>query len=153
MEIKSTDKAITIQEFIALGSIDDITYYNFSILEYLNGFDMFVTNILYDYEDEFNDMVVNVKFTDLERLKYRYKPSLLSYDIYGSIELAFVIMMLNGIIDPKEFNFKTIKLIRPNDLNNILSNIYAANSEYINENRTKLKTDFLNNSGNNIWTE
>ena len=46
---------ITVEEFIASRSKDDVTYYNYSILEYLNGFEMFITNILYDYEDEFND--------------------------------------------------------------------------------------------------
>lgn len=42
----SADKTITVQEFIAIRTTDDVTYYNYSIVEYLHGFDMFITNLL-----------------------------------------------------------------------------------------------------------
>ena len=61
------DKTISVQDFIALRTSDEITYYNYSILEYLNGFDMFVTNLLYDYDDELQDISVVVTLTDIER--------------------------------------------------------------------------------------
>ena len=70
------DKTISVQDFIALRTSDEITYYNYSILEYLNGFDMFVTNLLYDYDDELQDISVVVTLTDIGRAKYRYKPYL-----------------------------------------------------------------------------
>ena len=65
----SSDLAVSVQDFIALRSSDEITYYNYSILEYLNGFDMFVTNLLYDYQDEFDDIAVTISFTPVERAK------------------------------------------------------------------------------------
>ena len=52
----SSDLTVSVQDFIALRPSDEITYYNYSILEYLNGFDMFITNLLYDYQDEFDDV-------------------------------------------------------------------------------------------------
>ena len=39
----SSDLTVSVQDFIALRPSDEITYYNYSILEYLNGFDMFIT--------------------------------------------------------------------------------------------------------------
>ena len=147
------DKTYTVQDFIELGTSDEITYYNFSILEYLNGFDMFVTNLLYDYEDEITDLAVTIRLSDIERAKYRYKPYLLAYDIYGSEEAKFILMMLNGIIDPKEFDFNKIKALKPGDLNTLLGRITSVNEDYLNNNRSKLQEDFRNSEGNEIWSD
>ena len=147
------DFTYTVQDFIDLRSSDEITYYNYSILEYLNGFDMFITNLLYDYEDELNGLAVVVRLSDVEKIKYRYKPWLFSYDIYGSAETQFIIMMLNGIIDPKEFDFNRVKVLRPADLQNVLNRINSVNESYLNNNRSKLREDFKNNEGNQIWVE
>lgn len=156
MAIENTikaDEAISVQDFIALRTSDELTYYNYSIIQYLNGFDMFITNLLYDYEDEFLESAVTLKLTDVEKAKYRYKPYLLSYDIYGSTELKFIIMMLNNIIDPKEFDFNKIKIIRPSTLDSLLGRLQAVNEEYLNLNKSKHKEDFKNNDGNTIWIE
>ena len=147
------DKTYTVQDFISLRTSDEITYYNYSILEYLNGFDMFVTSLLYDYDDELQEMAVTVNLTEKERIKYRYKPYLFAYDVYGSSEMEFLIMMLNGIIDPKEFGFNKIKAIPPNKLTETLGRIDSVNETYMNNNRARLQEDFKNNEGNQIWTE
>ena len=144
---------ITVEEFIASRSKDDVTYYNYSILEYLNGFEMFITNILYDYEDEFNDEIVTVELKDTEQIKYRYKPELFAYDISGSTGFSFIIMMLNGIIDPKEFNFKKIKVIKSSILKTLLNRIKIINSEFMNNNISKRNDAFKENIGNTIWNE
>lgn len=148
-----SDQTITVQDFIAMKNSDEITYYNFSIVEYLNGYDMFITNILYDYEDELKDLCVYIKLSDVERLKYRYKPYLFAYDLYGSREISFIIMMLNGIIDPKEFDFNKIKVIKYDQLAAVLNRIAAVNEIFMNKNKAKLKKDFKNNPGNDIWIE
>lgn len=147
------DKTYTVQDFISLRTSDEITYYNYSILEYLNGFDMFVTSLLYDYDDELQEMAVTVNLTEKERIKYRYKPYLFAYDVYGSAEMSFIIMMLNGIIDPKEFDFNKVKAIPPNKLTDTLGRIDSVNETYMNNNRARLQEDFKNNEGNQIWTE
>ena len=148
-----SDQTITVQDFIAMRSSDEITYYNFSIVEYLNGYDMFITSLLYDYDEEFQDLVVYIKLTDVEKLKYRYKPYLFAYDLYGAREMSFIIMMLNGIIDPKEFDFDKVKVIRYEDLSTVLNRIAAVNELFINKNKAKLKKDFKGNPGNDIWIE
>ena len=148
----SADLTISVQDFIALRSSDEITYYNYSILEYLDsGFDMFITNLLYDYQDELDDIAVTVTLTPIERVKYKYKPYLFAYDLYGSTETKFIIMMMNNIIDPKEFDFEKVRVIRPSDLITLLNRMQAVNEDYMNLNKAKLKTDFKNNPGNKIW--
>lgn len=148
----SADLAISVQDFIALRTSDEITYYNYSILEYLNGFDMFITNLLYDYQDELDDIAVTVELSGEERAKYRYKPYLFAYDIYGSTETKFIIMMMNNIIDPKEFDFDKVKVIPYSSLITVLNRMQAVNEDYLNTNRSKLKEDFKNNEGNTIWS-
>lgn len=148
-----SDETITVQDFIAMRNSDEITYYNFSIVEYLNGYDMFITNVLYDYEEELRDLSVFIKLTDVERIRYKYKPYLFAYDLYGTREMAFIIMMLNGIIDPKEFDYNKIRVLKYNELTTIINRIGAINEDYINKNKSKLKKDFKNKDGNNIWTE
>ena len=148
---QKADKTYTVQDFISMRDSDEITYYNYSIFEYLNGIEFFVTNLLYDYEDELNEMAVLVTLTDRERAKYRYKPYLLGYDLYGAEETEFILLMLNGIIDPKEFDFKKIKAIRPSDLYAVLGRIQSVNETYLNNNRSKLQEDIKNNDGCDIW--
>lgn len=143
----------TVEDFIAMSGSDELTYYNYSLVEYLNGYDMFITNILYDYEDEFNDQVVTLQLTDREKAKYKYKPYLLAYDIYGSTELDFIIMMLNGIIDPKDFNFNRVKIIKSGALTTLLTRITSVNEKLLNKVKSDLKADFKENDGNDIWTE
>ena len=62
-------------------------------------------------------------------------------------------MMLNGIIDPKEFDFEKVKVISSQDLVPILSRIQSVNDEFLRKNRAKLTEDFSQNQGNTVWIE
>jgi hypothetical protein len=130
----------TIEDFINSNTGSKaITYHNFSILnkKEIDGetFHFVDSNILDDYIDELNKLTVSISLSDRELLKYSYNPGLLAYDIYGSSELEFVILKLNGIIDPKDFDFPTIKLIEVGAMMEVLSNIYNAEYKYIEMNR------------------
>lgn len=135
-----TAKYHTVEEFIESNTgSKSINYHNFSILqqeevsgETLQLLDM---NIVDDYIDELSSVCVNVQLSDKELMKYSYNPGLLAYDVYGSTELEFVILKLNGVIDPKDFNFPTIKLVEVSVLEDILSTIYSAENKFIKYNR------------------
>ncbi|MBR1987730.1 MAG: hypothetical protein IKA36_01690, partial [Clostridia bacterium] len=142
----------TVDDFIHMRSSDEVTYYNYSILQYLNGIEYLVTNVLYDYEDELLDASVTLTLDEAQYLKYKYKPWLLAYDLYGAVECEFVLMTLNSIIDPKDFDFKRMKAILPNNLSNILGRIYSANSLLLNTNRSDMKIELKKDpNGNTIW--
>jgi len=147
------DQTISVQDFIAMSSSDDVTYFNYSVLEHLDGYDMFITNILYDYEQELKELAVTVTLTDLERAKYRYKPYLLAYDLYGSVETKFILMMINSIIDPKEFDFQKVKVISRGNLTTILNRIESVEENYKSKIKSRLRTERALSDGNNIWTE
>ena len=134
----------SIEEFIAAGENNaTISYYNMSILQVETTEDQTmqiqftIDNLINDYLDILRDIAVKVPLTDAEKRKYHYNPDLLAYDIYGSTELDFVILMLNGIIDHKEFNMPKVLLINKSDLINVLSRIYTAEHKYLEDNRAQ----------------
>lgn len=136
------EKTATIEEFIDMKETDDITYSQFSILVKCIGENSVVQyaqdNIIYDYLDELNESAVEYEMTDDEFVKYRCKPKLLAYDLYGSTEIYFVIMALNGMCNIKDFNKRKLKLLYRSRLLELLNEIYSAESEYIKYNRLHL---------------
>lgn len=135
MVITSASKpsnSYTMEQFISLGRGVSVTYDSYSYKELLsNGTEISVLNVINDYMPELKDMALNVTFSDDEYRKYKYKPRLLCYDIYGNTEVYYIILLLNGIIDIKEFDFHTVKMLKKDDMENALSAIYNAEKKYI----------------------
>lgn len=131
-----------LEDFIAAGeNAAIISYYNMSILqvEYTEDktmrIDFTIDNLVTDYLDVLREASVKVPLSDAEKRKYYYNPDLLAFDIYGSTELDFVILLINGVLDPKDFNMPTLKLVNKSTLINILSRIYTAEHTYMSDNR------------------
>lgn len=134
----------TLERFVELGTQDDLTYYNFSILRSTNNI-TYTDQCILDYY--INDMKSSCKkvteISNEEINKYKYRPDLLAYDVYGSTQLDFIILICNGIIDPKEFDFKKKYLMLPTKeyLNWLMSEIYSSESDWIDINRKELKSN------------
>jgi len=111
----------TISDFINEGQSDDMTYSNFAVLHNSTLGQYAEINVLDFYLDELKKISLKIEtFTDEEIAKCKYQPDLLAYDVYGSTQLDFVILLLNGIIDPKEFDFSRGYILLPTK-----SNLYA----------------------------
>lgn len=134
----SSDPSLTftLDDFISMQVSDDMTYYNFSILEVIDGVEHLDLNIVEEYLDELKDQSVYVVLTDEEYVKYKYNPDLLSYTLYGSVQLDFVILLLNDMYDPKEFTKKTLRLVYASALSEFLSTIYSKEQGWIQQNRS-----------------
>lgn len=137
-------KTYTVEDFIELGKdIDDIQYSKYAILskpsnDIENPIIYPENNVIYDYEEEFKKLALNVEMTDSEFIKYRYKPKLLSYDLYGATELYFTILFLNGTCNIKDFDRRNIKLIKKSVMIELLEAIYNAERSYISSNRSSI---------------
>ena len=131
------DPAITytLDQFISMQISDDLTYYNFSIIEVMDGVEHTSMNMIEEYIDVLHKECLPVEFSDIELKKYIYRPDILAHDLYGSVQLDFVIMMLNDMIDPKEFTSKFVMLPYSSALFRFLDNVYSKESKYININR------------------
>lgn len=129
----------TLDDFISMQMSDDMTYYNFSILEVVNGVEHLNINLVEEYISELKPQALYVKLSNDEYKKYKYCPDLLAYDIYGSVQLDFVILILNDIFDPKEFINKTIRLVPASILKQFLNDVYGKEYGWIQQNRADNK--------------
>lgn len=125
----------TLDDFIAEKYATDITYYNLSILEKVKDSELLQHNLIEDYIDEFELLTETIEMSNEEYKKYRFAPDILAFDVYGSTQLDFIILYINDMADPKEFDRKTVKLIKNSVLKELLSQIYSSNKNYLDYNR------------------
>ena len=137
--LNSPAQTYTLEQFIAMKSSDDMTYNNFSIYELINGQKVLESNLIDEYLDELVKMCSIVQLNTEEYKKYRFTPDLLAHDVYGSIQLDFVILAANDMVDPKEFNLKKLKLPTVSRLKEFLNEVYNANNNWISKNRYDLE--------------
>ena len=125
----------TLDDFVAMQIVDDMTYYNFSILEVIDKVEHLSINLVEEYLEELKMLAVTVVLSDEEFNKYKYNPDLLAFDLYKSVQLDFVILLLNDMYDPKEFAKKSLKLVYTSDLSVFLSSVYSKEYGWIQQNR------------------
>lgn len=132
---KSPKDTYTIEEFVQSGEAVTLSYHKLSFLETLStgNIDAPIFNVIDDYLPELKNLAVTVNFSDTEYAKYIYKPKLLAHDIYKNGELYFIILAINGICDIKDFDKKKFKLIKPTDMQEVITYIYNANMEMMNQ--------------------
>lgn len=138
--VKSPDKACTLEQFISIGQTnDDMTYRNFSILSKENGIEFVDHNLLDDYLQELKNLCVMIPssaITAEQRHKYKYAPDFLAFDVYGSTQLDFVVMLCNEVSTPEEFTMNGNLYLPMNSvLKAFLSMVYNGEYEYIQINR------------------
>jgi hypothetical protein len=133
------DVIYTLEQFIDSGVDDIITYHNLSLIDKIGNIEYPTTNLLYDYIKELKSISQLVTMTDLEYIKYIYKPKLLANDVSGSSELYFVILALNNMCNIKEFTLRKIYLLSKSNMNEILNYIYNAEKDFIQKNRSKIQ--------------
>lgn len=142
--ISEPQDTYTLDQFIALRESDRITYVKYSILQRSLDHEEVVyaiENVVYNYLDIINKLKKTVVVSQNEKIKYQYKPKLLSYDIYGSTETYFMILACNGTCNLKDFSLEEMRFyaLTPGDLSSIMSSIYSAESRYLTMNRSNLE--------------
>lgn len=141
--VSNIEHTHTLQEFIAFGkAVDVFDYKRFCLIDKRNGTDVVVHNVLDDYIEELKDRAIIITLTPKQIEEYRYNPKKLSYKLYGTTTLYYIILKINNLTSTHEFTIKngTLLLFRPTDMKDILSSVY--NSE-------KNMISYYNNQHNN----
>lgn len=94
------------------------------------------------YANELEENKHIVELTTKEYYKYRYNPKLLSYDIYGTTELWFFILMANELYSISEFDLRKVVLFDTAIITK-LNRMLEMDAEFleINSMEVKQKTD------------
>ncbi len=131
----------TLQKFMTGKYKNQISYNNLSILETSESKEIFfsIHNLVDDYIDDILPLCEEVHLSQSEIIKYQYRPWLLAYDVYHEQEVYWLILVLNDMPSPNDFeDIETLKLPYVNDLSKILSMIYESEITYIARNRESL---------------
>lgn len=76
----------------------------------------FVVNISCVFEKYYElltDHAVTVTLTNEEYLRYKFKPRMLSKDLYGTYDLHYLLLKLNNITSVIYFDFTELKVFKP----------------------------------------
>ena len=125
----------TIQEFITSGrqNPDNIGHNNLSYIEKRNNIEYEVKIILDDYQEELMSVAKDIKLSDKSINEYKFNPKKLSNALYGTPRYWHVILRINGLASVHDFSLskKTVKLLEPNDMKNIIGQIYSTEKKSI----------------------
>ena len=115
-DYQKPESTYTLDQFISCQSDANFCYNNLSFIDQIDNIKYNIYNVASDYIDEIiSNYCKTVVLSDDQLAKYKYKPKLLCYDIYGSQELYYLILIINDICSVKDFTKK--KLILPTKVN------------------------------------
>ena len=107
----------TLSDFISEYSIEDLRVDAFYLQQVFWDKDKMKHKVVVNessiadkYANELEENKRIVQLTTKEYYKYRYNPKLLSYDIYGTTELWFFILMANELYSVSEFDLRKVIL-------------------------------------------
>ena len=122
----------TIDQFIQCQSDTNVCYNNLSFIDQRNSIKYNTYNVLSDYIDEIReDYCMKIKLDKDQMFKYKYKPKLLCYDIYGETELAFIILIINDMCSVKDFTKDLLLMPTKDNMKLIINRIYNSNKKDI----------------------
>ena len=117
MNIANSSNIWTLSDFISEYSIEDLRIDAFYLQQVFWDKNKMTHKVVVNensiadkYANELEENKHIVELTTKEYYKYRYNPKLLSYDIYGTTELWFFILMANELYSISEFDLRKVVL-------------------------------------------
>jgi hypothetical protein len=132
--MSNNSKIQTLNDYIRYGKTSNYTIPNSSSLMTVDNITI-MESLVYDkYKKLMFGMSHQRVLTDEEMNKYKYRPELLSYDIYSTPNLSHLLLYLNKCSE-EEFNMKIVRIISIENLNQIFSLIMSHESDNIGKNK------------------
>lgn len=120
----------TINDFISMKSDFTISQDKLSIPCYIHDkmtdetIQVPISNIINKYKDYFDKITCTVIVDDEQMNTYKYKPKMLSYDLYGTTELWSILLYINDCKSVMDFNKTRLKLLYPDKIEDLLNEIF-----------------------------
>ena len=132
----------TLDQFIACQSDTNFCYNNLSFIDQIDNIKYNIYNVASDYIEEIiSDYCIPVLLNDDQLSKYKYRPKLLCYDVYGAQELYYLILIINDMCSVKDFTKKKLFLPTKDNMPIITKAIMNANRADIQKyNSVNIKT-------------
>lgn len=134
MNLNALEKEATIESMIREGKGVDIAVHKTTIYYEANNVLIPIDNIIRKHLPYIKENCIDVHLSEEEYIKYQYNPYKLSYDLYGTVELWFLILALNDTISPTKFNKRKLVLLKKSDLK-IINDICIIFDEKIKRNK------------------
>lgn len=97
-------------------------------------------SLLTQYRYFLKKHIVILTLTDEQYLNYRFKPKSLSYDLYGTIEMASMLLSINNVVSVSEFDFKKVKVF-DSGIKDFINEVLNKEKAKITANKSEVTTD------------
>lgn len=132
----------TIQEIIEAGKRAALTTDELSLKTIVTNssdekFIINLTPVFEKYYELLTDYAVTVRLTEEEYLRYRFKPRLLSKDLYGTYDLHYLLLKLNHITSVIYFDYTELRVFTP-EIVSLLNEIKILEFDNYTENQMEI---------------
>jgi hypothetical protein len=132
----------TIQEIIEAGKRSALTTDELSLKTIVTNssdekFIINLTPVFEKYYELLTDYAVTVRLTEEEYLRYRFKPRLLSKDLYGTYDLHYLLLKLNHITSVIYFDYTELRVFTP-EIVSLLNEIKILEFDNYTENQMEI---------------
>lgn len=132
--VSSNSKIQTLSDYIRYGKTSNYSVPNSISLMTIDDTYILMDLLIYDkYKKLIFGMSKQKVLTDEEVQKYKYKPELLSYDLYSTTNLSHLLLYLNKCSE-EEFDQKIVRYIESDNIAEIFSLIMSHESDNIGKN-------------------
>ena len=122
----------SIDKYISCKSLTAMNHHNSSFVNRDDNIEYDIYNVMSDYIDEIKDnYCLQITLNKDQMSKYKYRPKLLCYDIYGSTELYFLILLINDMSSCKQFTKNVLYLPTQSNMKEISTAVFNANKDDI----------------------
>lgn len=124
----------SLEDFASSGESTTITYHKMSFVEKIGSIEFPLFNVIDDYIDDLIAVSEETELSAALQHEYKYRPKLMADKLYGNGELYYILLLINGICNIKEFTLEgKIRLIKKDILLGYLQNIYRSEKNQIEE--------------------
>lgn len=130
MNSSKIESLYTIERLIKNGKDTELTYSNSSIISGDTNVSFTYRNIYSRHIDVVKQVSVKVELNEDDLIKYKYNPHLLSFVLYKTTDLWFLLLFINNMTKISDFNRRIINVIDPNSLS-VINDIHIIEREHI----------------------